>query len=207
MKNEKRSMNWKMDKALRYIYINEVIFITLVLLCFIGELLAEYTDRVAMFYWFCITPVFFYCSLLSEKAKAISLGVENKHLVRYELFYWGSAMVSVLLVFLMWHADMIKPGGAAMSIHIILAHTMVLSGIVLGIHYYLVGGFLFVTAVLSIMFGGEFGFDLVIAIPFIWLGFYLEKLLLFPTLKRKNDFIKDINDGKKIERRDRKQDI
>jgi hypothetical protein len=201
MTNEKKPKNWKMDKALHYIYINEVIFITLVSLCFVGELLAEFTDRVAMFYWFCITPVFFYCSLLSEKAKAISIGVENQHLVRYELFYWGSAMISVLLVFLMWHADMIQPGAAAMSIHIILAHTMFLTGIVLGVHYYLVGGFLFVTAVLSIMFGGEFGFDLVIAIPFIWLGFYLEKILLFPTLKRKHDFIKDTTDNNRVERR------
>jgi len=204
MVNEKESRNWRMDKALNYIYINEVIFITLVLLCFVGELLAEVTDRVAMFYWFCITPVFFYCSLLSEKAKAKSIGVETKHLVRYELFYWGSTMVSVLLVFLMWHADIISPGAAAMTIHIILAHTMFLSGIVLGLHYYLVGGFLFVTAVLSIMFGGQLGVDFVISIPFVWLGFYLEKVLLFPTLKRKNDFIKDLEDKEntnKVERR------
>jgi len=204
MINKQDPKNWKMDKALHYIYINEVIFVVLVLLCFIGELLAEVTDRVAMFYWFCITPVFFYCSLLSEKAKAISIGVENKHLIRYELFYWGSTMVSVLLVFLMWHADVISPGAAAMTIHIILAHTMFLSGIVLGLHYYLVGGFLFVTAVLGIMFSGELGIDFVISIPFVWLGFYLEKVLLFPTLKRKNDFLKDVDDTnkeKKVERR------
>ena len=58
MVEEKDSRHWSLDKSLKYIYINEVIFITLVFLCFIGEFLAELTDRVAMFYWFFITPVF-----------------------------------------------------------------------------------------------------------------------------------------------------
>ena len=201
MSEEIDSQHWSMDKALRYIHINEVIFVTLVFLCFIGELLADVTDRVALFYWFCVTPVFFYCSLLSEKAKAISTGIKNEHLIRYELFYWGSAMTAVLLVFLMWHAEIIRPGAAAMSIHIILAHTMFLTGIVLGVHYYLVGSILFITAALSIVMGGAFGLDLVISIPFVWLGFYLEKILIFPTLKRKNDFMKELDSVGKVERR------
>ena len=201
MTEEKDSQTWNMDKALRYIYINEVIFVVLVFLCFLGELLAEVTDRIALFYWFLVTPVFFYCSLLSEKAKAISTETKNEHLIRYELLIWGSAMTSVMLVFLMWHTEIIKPGAAAISIHIILAHTMFLTGIVLGLHYYLVGGFLFVTAALSILFEGQFGMDLVFSIPFIWLGFYLQKTLLFPSLKRKNDFTKELDSDRKVERR------
>ena len=201
MSEEKDSQHWSMDKAIRYIHINEVIFVTLVFLCFVGELLAEVTDRVALLYWFFVTPVFFYCSLLSEKAKAVSTGIKNEFLIRYELFYWGSAMTAVLLVFLMWHAETIKPGAAAMSIHIILAHTMFLTGIVLGAHYYLVGTILFATAALSILMGGAFGLDLVIAIPFIWLGFYLEKTLIFPTLKRKNDFMKELDSEREVEHR------
>lgn len=103
-------------------------------------------------------------------------------------FYWGSAMTAVMLVFLMWHAESISPGAASMSIHIILAHTMFLSGIVLGFHYYLVGIFLFLTAALTIFMAGTFGIDLVLMLPLIWLGFYVEKTYLFPTLKRKHDF-------------------
>lgn len=188
---------WNMDKALRYIYINEIIFVTLIFICFIGELLAEVTDRIAFFYWFLVTPVFFVCSVLSEKAKAISTGIENEHLIRYGFFYWGSAFIAVLLVFLMWHADMIQPGGAAMSIHIILAHTMFLSGFVLGLHYYLVGAILFLTAAMSILINGSFGFNLAMSIPLIALGFYLEDTLIFPTLKRKNDFVKEIENERR----------
>ncbi len=197
MVDKKDSQHWSMDKALQYIYINEVIFVSLVLLCFVGELLAEFTDRVALFYWFFVTPVFFYCSLLSEKAKAISTGIEIKHLLRYELVYWASVMTAVLLIFLMWHAETIKPGAAAMSIHIILAHSMFVSGIILGVYYYLVGAILFLTAALSILFSGTFGLDLVLAIPFIWLGIYYEKKLIFPTLKSKNDFMKELDKDRK----------
>lgn len=181
----------KLSKALHYIYINEVIFVVLVLLCFIGELLSEFTERMAFFYWLCVTPIFFYCSLLSEKARAISTGIERKHLIRYELFYWGSAMTSVLLVFLLWHAESIAPGAAGMTIHIILAHTMFLSGIVLGLYFYLVGTFLFITAALTISMGGSFGMDLAIIVPLIVLGLHMEKNYLFPTLKRKYDLLNE----------------
>jgi len=191
--------DWSMDKALHYIYINEVIFISLILLVFIGELLVDVSERVALFYWLCVTPVFLYCSWISEKAKEISTGVKNNELLHYEMVYWGSAMISELLIFLLWHADMIRPSGATMSIHIILAHTMVLLGILLGTHYYLVGGFLFGTAALSVVFGGQFGLDLVLSIPIIWLGLHLEQTLIFPTLKRKNDFLKELEENKKTE--------
>jgi hypothetical protein len=194
MSDNNTSTNWKMDHALNYLYINEVIFVTLVLLCFIGELLSDFTDRMAFFYWLCMTPVFFYCSLLSEKARVKSTGVERVHLIRYELFYWGSAMLAVLLIFMLWHAETIGPNAAGLTIHIILAHTMFLSGIVLGLHYYLVGTFLFLTAFLSIFMGGSFGIDLAMMLPVIWMGFYLEKHFLFPTLKHKHDLLKELDE-------------
>ena len=193
MKEKNDAQSWNMDKAIQYIYINEVIFVTLVLLCFIGELLAEVTDRAALFYWFCITPVFFCCSLLSEKAKTTSTGIKKEHLIRYELYIWGSAMTAVMLVFMMWHTESINPGAASMSIHIILAHTLILSGMILGFRYFLVGAFLFLTAALSILKGGTFGLDLVLLLPVIWLGFYMEKTYWFPTLKRNHDFTNDLN--------------
>ena len=197
MSDDKETTRWDMDSALRHIYINEVIFVALIFVCFLGELLAEVTERVAFFYWILVTPFFCFCSFLSEKTKAISTGVNNEHLIRYELYFWGSAFAAVILVFFMWHADMMQPGSAAMTIHIILAHTMFLTGIVLGIHYYLIGTILFLTAAMSILLGGTFGLDLVLSIPLIWLGFHLEDTLIFPTLKRKNDFIKEIDNDRR----------
>jgi hypothetical protein len=62
-----------------------------------------------------------------------------------------SAFLAKLLKFLLWHAEMMKAQATAISIHIILAHTMFLSGIVLGFRFYLIGALLFCTAGLTIL--------------------------------------------------------
>jgi len=183
---------WNMDAALNHIYINEIIFVSLIFLCFFGEVLLEISDRAGVFYWLLMTPFFCFCSVLSEKTKAIATGYTTEHLIKYQLFYWGSAFFAVLLVFLSWHAETIKAEAAGIIIHIILAHTMFLSGIVLGFRFYLIGALLFMTAGLTILMEAHFGIDLLFTIPFIWLGFYWEKTHLFPTLKRKSDFVKDL---------------
>ncbi len=189
---QKKKKNWNLDAAINHIYINEIIFITLVFLCFFGEILIEISDRAGVFYWLLMTPVFFFSSVLSEKTKSIATGHKTEHLIKYQMFYWGSAFTAILLVFLTWHADAIKASAAGVIIHIILAHTLFLSGIVLGFRFYLIGALLFCTAGLTILMEAHFGIDLLFTIPFIWLGFYWEKNHLFPTLKRKSDFVKDL---------------
>lgn len=189
-KTNKSKLN--MDAALNHIYINEIIFVTLICLCFFGEVLIEVSDRPGIFYWLLMTPVFFFASMLSEKTKAIATGHETEHLVKLQVLFWGSAFLAILLVFLTWHAEMMKARAAAITIHIILAHTMFLSGIVLGFRFYLIGVLLFCTAGLTILMEAHFAIDLLITLPFIWLGLYWEKKHLFPTLKSNNDLIKEI---------------
>jgi hypothetical protein len=67
------------------------------------------------------------------------------------MLFWGSAFFAILLMFLLWHAEMMKAQATAISIRIILAHTMFLSGIVLGFRFYLIGALLFCTAGLTIL--------------------------------------------------------
>jgi len=196
-----KQSKWNVDAAINHVYIDEIIFVALVFLCFFGEVLLEVTERAGIFYWLLMAPVFFYASMLSEKTKAIAIGHETAHLIKYQIFFWGSAFFAILLVFLLWHAETIKAEAVGIIIHIILAHTMFLSGIVLGFRFYLIGGLLFCTAGLTILMEAHFAIDLLIALPFIWLGFYWEKKHLFPVMKRKGDFIRElVNDGE-IDRR------
>ncbi|MCK5354487.1 MAG: hypothetical protein KAJ63_05165 [Methyloprofundus sp.] len=192
---------WNMDAALNHIYINEIIFISLIFLCFFGEVLIDISDRAGIFYWLLMAPVFLFSSMLSEKTKTIATGHKIEHLVKLQVLFWGSAFFAILLVFLTWHAEMMKASAAAISIHIILAHTMFLSGIVLGFRFYLIGVLLFSTAGLTILMGAHFAIDLLITLPFIWLGLYWEKKHLFPTLKTNNEFIKEIVEDQDRHRR------
>jgi len=203
---EMKQSKWNIDAAIRHIYFDEIIFMTLIFLCFFGEVLLEVMERAGIFYWLLMTPVFFLASILSEKTKTIATGHKTEHLIKYQLFFWGSAFVAILLVFFSWHAGTIKAEAAGIIIHIILAHTLFLSGIILGFRFYLIGALLFATAALTILMEAHFGIDLLIALPFIWLGFYWEKKQLFPVLKRKSDFLKEIV-GDEYDASDRRNEL
>lgn len=184
--------------------IDDYIFIGLIAASFIGEVMMKLSLLFGFFYWMAITPIFFTASILSEKANNIRAGRENQFLIKYHLLYWGSAFFAVILVFLLWDLDRIGPSEASIVIHIILAHTMFLSGIVLGLRYYLIGMFLFATASLSILtdFTLSFSLDLVLIISTIWFGLKVKNQLMLPTLKRDSDFAKSNNNYSGEERRE-----
>ncbi len=182
--SQQKAETKSLEAALQYVYINEVIFISLIVLCFAGEILTEISERVGLFYWVLMVPIFMASSLFSEKAKELKTGEKTKNAIKYLLIYWGSAFIAVLLVFLIWHGDTISPQSGALVIHIILAHTMLLSGIELGLRFYLVGVFLFATAAETILLEGAFAVDLAIMIPIIWGGLYVERRYLFPIIRK-----------------------
>ncbi len=183
--------------------IDEYIFIFLVAASFVGELILDASLLFGFYYWVFITPLFFLASILSEKVKTFRTGRETAHLIRYELFYWGSAFVAVILVFLLWDAFRIALSEASTIIHIILAHTLFLSGIVLGLRFYLVGVLLFSTAALNIMtdYTLNFSLDLVVIVLVTWLGLKVKNQFILPILKREDDFTKSKDGYPGTERR------
>ena len=191
------------NKILSNPNIDEYIFIFLVAASFIGELVLDNSLVFGFFYWLLITPLFFLASILSEKVKTFRTGRETAHLIRYELFYWGSAFIAVILVFFLWDANRIAPYEASTVIHIILAHTLFLSGIVLGLRFYLVGILLFSTAALNIMtdFSLNFGLDLLMIGLVVWLGLKVKNQFILPILKRETDFTKSKGGYPEQERR------
>lgn len=203
MSNETQIEHQGINKFLSKPNIDEIIFISLIAASFIGELLMSVSLLFGFFYWLLITPIFFIASILSEKAKTLQTGRETANLIRYELFFWGSAFSAVILVFLLWDMERIGPSEASIVIHIILAHTMFLSGIVLGLRFYLIGILLFSTAILNIMtqFTMSFSLDLVVIVFITWLGLKVKNQLILPIFKRENDFTKNNDNYSGTERR------
>jgi len=182
-----------LNKLLLNPNIEEYIFISLITVSFLGELIMNASLFIAFIYWVLITPFFFIASILSEKAKTLRTGRETAHLIRYELFYWGSAFATVLLVFLLWDIGRIGPSEASIVIHIILAHTMFLSGIVLGLRFYLIGILLFMTAGLNItsQLSANFSLDIVVIAMVTFMGLKIKSQFILPILKRESDFTKN----------------
>jgi hypothetical protein len=195
--------NQSINSILRHPNIDEYIFISLIAASFVGELIMNASLFFGFVYWLAITPFFFAASLLSEKVRSIRTGRETAHLVKYELFYWGSAFSAVILVVFLWDMERVGPSEASIFIHIILAHTMFLSGIILGLRFYLIGILLFLTAFLSISTSFSFGFslDLLLIILITWLGLKVKTQYILPTLKRESDFTKDKDGYPEKERR------
>ncbi len=193
MSNTGQENEQGLNKALLNPNIDEYIFISLIIATFLGELIMNASLFTAFIYWVLITPFFFIASILSEKAKTLRTGRETAHLIRYELFYWGSAFVAILLIFLLWDFNRIGPSEASIAIHIILAHTMFLSGIVLRLRFYLVGILLFITAGLNItsQFSANFSLDIIVIAMITLLGLKIKNQLILPILKRESDFTKD----------------
>ena len=195
--------NQGIKNILHHPNIDEYIFISLIAASFIGELIMKASLLFGFFYWISITPFFFISSILSEKAKSIRTGRETANLVKYEIFYWGSAFVAVILVVLLWDTERIGPSEASIFVHIILAHTMFLTGIVLGLRFYLIGILLFSTAILSIttQFSISFSLDIFIIVLVTWLGLKVKTQLILPILKRETDFTKSKDGYPENERR------
>lgn len=195
--------NQSINNILRHPNIDEYIFISLIAASFVGELIMNASLFFGFVYWLAITPFFFAASLLSEKVRSIRTGRETAHLVKYELFYWGSAFAAVILVVFLWDMERVGPSEASIFIHIILAHTMFLSGIILGLRFYLIGILLFLTAFLSISTSFSFGFSLylLLIILITWLGLKVKTQYILPTLKRESDFTKDKDGYSEKERR------
>ena len=178
---------WKLDAITRNIYINEIIFVSLVALCFIGDVIGAISSRAVIFYWLLMVPIFFLCSLISEQVATQAGEKTNSHFLKYEFIFWASAFVSVLLVLSLWHAGSLGAETTGLIIHIILAHTMFLTGTLLGVRFYLIGLFLFGLVVVTITMSGKVGITFILAIPVVILGLYYEKHFLFPSIRKKHD--------------------
>lgn len=163
------------EQMIRYDHINEVFFAALVLLCFIGDILGEISGHVAVFYWLLMVPVFFFITLFNEQAKELKTGLSIDHFKKSNILYWTSAFMSILLILMLRHAEDLDARGAAVAIHIIVAHTMFLLGIIAGLRFYLIGSFLFVTAGITIFMESIVGITIFVAIPVLFFGFYFEK--------------------------------
>ena len=171
----KKEFNSRTEKLTHYPHINGIIFITLVVLCYIGDLLGDLSGRTAVFYWLLMVPLFFVITLINEKAKEVQIGKSIAHFVRSSLVYWVSASISIVLILFLWHSNDLSIKTAALAIHIIVAHTMFLLGTLAGLRFYLIGFFLFLTAGITSQFEGIFGASILFAVPIILFGFYYEK--------------------------------
>ena len=184
MTKSNTSEKFYLNKIAEHSYINEIIFIGLVVLCFMGDIIGEVSDHASIIYWLLMVPIFFISSLIIEKAQSLKLKKMKKKHFRFVLMLWISAFFSISLTLLLWHSGAFVAASVGIIVHIILAHTLFTTGIILGLRFYLIGLFLFIMAGLTIVMEGAVGFTLLFSIPILLIGLYFKKNI-YPRLKTK----------------------
>jgi len=172
VKNTKLSL----DKIASTKNINEIIFMGLVVLCFMGDVMGEVSDHAVVIYWLLMTPIFFLGSMIIEKAQEKKSSSSLN--IQFSLIIWSSAFFSVLIVLFLWHAESLAVPTVGLIIHVILGHTLFVSGIILGFRFYLIGLFLLLLAWFTIAMEGVVGMALVFAIPVVLVGLHYKNKFL-----------------------------
>ncbi len=159
-------------------YIHEIIFIGLVVLCFTGDIIGEVSDHASIIYWLIMVPLFFLSTLIIEKTQSLKSKKTKKKHLQFIITLWSSAFFAILLILLLWHSGAFLAASIGVIVHIILAHTVFITGAVLGLRFYLIGSFLFILAGLTIAMEGAVGITLLLSIPIIVIGLYVKKNIL-----------------------------
>lgn len=182
-----------LEDMAKNIYINEAVFIGLIVLCFLGDVMGEISDRAVIIYWILMAPVFFISVVVIEKAQVLTANKTEKNNVRFNLVLWSSALISILVVLFLWHSGALVTQAVGLVIHVILAHTMFVTGSVLGFRFYLIGLLLFIMLWFTILMEGTVAVTLMFAVPLMVMGLYFEKHYFFPYIKKRELFVSKIN--------------
>jgi len=178
MTKSNRVEKFYLNRMANHIYINEIIFIGLVALCFMGDIIGEFSDHASIIYWLLLVPIFFTSSLIIEKSQSLKLNKIKKNHFYFVLMLWISALFSISLTLLLWHSGAIVAASVGIIVHIILVHTLFITSIILGLRFYLIGLFLFIMAGLTIALEGAEGITLFLSIPILLIGLYFKKIFI-----------------------------
>ncbi len=179
MSNKLKNSTLNIDKIANIQSINEIIFMSLVVLCFLGDVMGELSDHVVIMYWLLMTPIFFLGSTIIETSQVLKSSTPRGSSIRNSLILWSSAFFSVLIILFLWHAESFAAETVGVIIHVILGHTLFVSGTFLGFRFYLIGLFLLLLAGLTIAMEATVGMTLIFTIPLMIIGLhYRDKSLL-----------------------------
>lgn len=179
MSNKLKNSIVNIDKIASIHNINEFVFMGFVVLCFLGDVMGEQSDHAVIMYWLLMTPIFFLGSIIIEKSRELKSLTSRDSSTRNSLILWGSAFFSVLTILFLWHAESFAAETVGIIIHVILGHTLFVSGTFLGFRFYLIGLFLLLLAWLTIAMEATVGMTLMLAIPLMIIGLNYRNKFVF----------------------------
>jgi len=167
--------------SFKFFGIEEIIFITIILLSIIGVGITDYAPTESWAYWIFMAAVLCACAVLIEKNLLHRKDVSFSKLLITQLVQWGATLIAIMLSFAFVKTGRMTYEGSGLVILLLLSLSTFLDGYHVGWRFYLAGFFLGMSAILA-AYVEEFMWILfIIALASIILSIYVEKLL---TAKR-----------------------
>ncbi len=153
-------------------YLEEYVFIGLILLSLVGVFLSDFSAIISFWYWLMMIPLFGLTALLSAWAHA------KKHspsllpdMVLTQIVHWGGTVIALLTTYSLWHTGRFTDEHTGFIILILLALTTFLAGLHVGWRFYVAGVFLFLGGILATYVREAMGLIILgLAVPLAILG-------------------------------------
>jgi hypothetical protein len=180
--NDERKLS--LEKGKLKLGIDKVLFLALIGLSLIGVPFTHVSPALSFWYWLTMVPVFAAIAIITEWERARREGHSVTEIVGVQLAHWGGVLIALVTIFEFSAEGRFTDENAALVILIVVGVATFLDGPHIGWRFYLAGIAIFLMADIVAYFRSVTWLVLLVAVPVILLGLYLEEHFLAPTVRR-----------------------
>ncbi len=158
-------------------------FIGLIVFSLIGIAMTNLSPIISFWYWLAMVPVFAGAAVVTEWTQARHLGDTVTHVIKIQIAHWSGVVIALLATHTLWANGRLQNEDTGLVILLTLAVATYLDGPHCGWRFYLAGSFLFLIAVVAAHIKYFVWFVILLAVPIVLLGIYLDEHHLVPTIR------------------------
>jgi hypothetical protein len=131
------------------IYLEEYIFIGLILLSLVGVFISDFSPIITFWFWLTMIPLFGATAILSAWSHGLESNVSVTRLILTQIIHWGGAIIALVTTYSLWATGRFTDEHTGYIILLLLALTTFTAGVHAGWRFYIAGIFLFVGGIIT----------------------------------------------------------
>ncbi len=124
------------------VFVNEAIFIFLLILCFIGVAYTNFASVRSYHYWLWMIPVFAVAAIASEWSRYKRNEIDGYAFVRQQILHWAAVFIAIKTIFLLNQIGRFDNDATALSLLMVLSLSTYMAGVYIGWRFIVLGLFL-----------------------------------------------------------------
>ena len=173
-----------LEKGKLEIGLDKVLFLALIALSLIGVPFTHISPVLSFWYWLTMVPIFAAIAIITVWQQARREGHSVTEIVGIQLAHWGGVLIALVTIYEFWAEGSFTDENSALVIIIVVGVATFLDGPHIGWRFYLAGIAIFLMADIVAYLRSVTWLVLLVAVPVILLGLYLEEHFLAPTVRK-----------------------